>query len=361
MGSLDRRSGPLYRRVADDILDQIHSGTLRPGDKLPSERALCDLYQVSQITVRRALRELRHSGLLVSRHGLGWYVQNGAAHRGETPEAVLVLPEMDWLAATLVRHLAEEIAKGGQALRLSFTGGQPEAEDEALEAARGQGAAAVLAIADGEEQALAERYARFLGGDTPLLLLVREVEASGAPAAYWDQEAAVAMATRHLLDLGHQRIAYAGGDPDTLGGQRCYWGFANSLWDRGLDLPLDWVFTGPGDTYLADERLDAALRGAPRPTAVVCADDLIAAGVMSRLGHLDLRCPNDVAMVSVGDRDFCPVLPTPLTRLRPDLRGLARAAASMARDLAAGRAVQSARFVGSLVQRQSSGAALPPR
>lgn len=200
MGSLDRRSGPLYRRVADDILDQIHSGTLRPGDKLPSERALCDLYQVSQITVRRALRELRHSGLLVSRHGLGWYVQNGAAHRGETPEAVLVLPEMDWLAATLVRHLAEEIAKGGQALRLSFTGGQPEAEDEALEAARGQGAAAVLAIADGEEQALAERYARFLGGDTPLLLLVREVEASGAPAAYWDQEAAVAMATRHLLE-----------------------------------------------------------------------------------------------------------------------------------------------------------------
>ena len=36
MGSLDRHSGPLYRRVADDISDQIRSGKLRPGDKLPS-------------------------------------------------------------------------------------------------------------------------------------------------------------------------------------------------------------------------------------------------------------------------------------------------------------------------------------
>lgn len=358
MGSLDRHSGPLYRRVADDISDQIRSGKLRPGDKLPSERALCELYQVSQITVRRALRELRHGGVLVSRHGLGWYVQNGVAHREGAPEAVLILPEMDWLAAALVRHLAEELASGGPALRLSFTGGRPGGEDEALEAARAQGAAAVLAVADGEEQALAERYARFLAsGDTPLLLLVREVEGSGAPAAFWDEEEAAAMATRHLLDLGHGRIAYAGGDPATLGGQRSYWGFANALWDRGLDLPLDWVFTG-GDG-VAGEGLDAAFRGAGRPTAVVCTDDLLAARVMSRLGQLGLRCPNDVAMASVGDRDFCTALPTPLSSLRPDLRGLARAAATMTRDLAAGREVQSARFVGHLVQRQSSGAALP--
>ena len=98
MGSLERYTGPLYRRIADDLLDQVREGALHPGDKLPSERALCAIYAVSQITVRRALRELRHGGVLVSRHGLGWYVQSG-------PHAGVAVPAGDLTAmsATTIR------------------------------------------------------------------------------------------------------------------------------------------------------------------------------------------------------------------------------------------------------------------
>ncbi len=367
MGNLDRHTGPLYRRIADDVLDQVRDGTLRPGDKLPSERALCELYQVSQITVRRALRELRHGGVLVSRHGLGWYVQSGA-RGGEPSSAVaLVLPDLDWLGAALARTLAESLAATSVGLRLSVTGGDGDAEVSALEAARAAGASAVLTLPCGDARALAERYATYVAAaDLPLLLLVRDVAGSNAPAAIFDEQEAVAVATRHLLDLGHQRLAYVGGDPAALEGQSRYWGFANALWDRGLDLPLDWVFsqgTGVSATAGADEQpaqaFSEAFRGNGRPTAVVCADDLCAVQVLARLDQLGLRCPADVAVASVGDRDFCPLLATPLTSLRPDWRGLARAAAAMTRDLLAGRTVQSARFVGHLVQRQSSGASLP--
>ena len=69
MSSLDKYTGPLYRRIADDVIDQIRKGTLHPGEKLPSERALCALYEVSQITVRRALREL---GQVVTSYQVDW-------------------------------------------------------------------------------------------------------------------------------------------------------------------------------------------------------------------------------------------------------------------------------------------------
>ena len=360
MGSLDKHSGPLYRRIADDLVDQVREGMLHPGDKLPSERALCDLYQVSQITVRRALRELRHGGVVVSRHGLGWYVQSGTFQKGEVVDVVLILPDLDWLSVAMVRYLTESLAGSGVGLRLSFTGGDGAAEERALENARSLGASAVLTLPSGEEQPLAERYARYVSiGDLPLLLLVREVEGANAPAAFWDEQEAVAVVSRHLLDLGHQRLAYVGGDPAAVEGQRSYWGFAGAVWDRGLELPLDWVFSGRAGSGALAESFGEAFRGGSRPTAVVCADDLLAVEVLGQLAQLGLRCPADVAVASVGDRDFCSLLSTPLTSLRPDLRGLVRAATTMARDLLAGRMVQSARFVGHLVQRQSSGASLP--
>jgi len=363
MGSLDRYTGPLYRRIADDLLDQVRDGTLHPGDKLPSERALCDIYSVSQITVRRALRELRHGGVLISRHGLGWYVQSGVPSGEAARSVALILPDLDWLSAGLARALAESLGAFGIGLRLVITGGDGDVETSALAAARGAGAAGVLTLPCGEPGALAARYAAHVASaDLPLLLLGREVEGVHVPAAIWDEQEAVAVATRHLLDLGHQRVAYVGGDPAMLDGQSRYWGFANAIWDRGLDLPLDWVFAqtpGRGAVETVGRSFAAAFRANGRPTAIVCADDLQAVQVLARLEHLDLRCPADVAVASVGDRDFCPFLPTPLTSLRPDWRSLARAAAGMTRDLLAGRSVQSARFVGQLVQRQSSGASMP--
>jgi len=74
MSAADSRSRPLYQRIVDDVLARVRSGEWQPGQRLPSERALCDLYHVSQITVRRALRELAHSGRVYSHHGLGWFV-----------------------------------------------------------------------------------------------------------------------------------------------------------------------------------------------------------------------------------------------------------------------------------------------
>ncbi|HEX3955441.1 MAG TPA: winged helix-turn-helix domain-containing protein [Trebonia sp.] len=67
---------PLYEQVADYVQAQITSGDLKPGQKFPDMRDLADDWGVAYQTVRRAMRELRERGLVVSRVGKGTFVQD---------------------------------------------------------------------------------------------------------------------------------------------------------------------------------------------------------------------------------------------------------------------------------------------
>lgn len=96
---------PKWVRVAERIVNDIESGKLRIGGRLPSERDLCVRLDVSRVTLRRAFASLEEQGVLRPSRGRGWYVAgrarrdwpgqlesfSGAAHRlgGETSAAVV--------------------------------------------------------------------------------------------------------------------------------------------------------------------------------------------------------------------------------------------------------------------------------
>lgn len=67
---------PLYQEVADVIANEIGSGALRGGVLLPPERVMCEQFDVSRVTLRRALAMLRDEGLIVPSHGRGWFVND---------------------------------------------------------------------------------------------------------------------------------------------------------------------------------------------------------------------------------------------------------------------------------------------
>jgi GntR family transcriptional regulator len=64
-----QRGRPLYEQVADALRAEIREGRYRPGDKLPSERELTERFEVSKMTVRAAIVQLRGEGLVTSRVG----------------------------------------------------------------------------------------------------------------------------------------------------------------------------------------------------------------------------------------------------------------------------------------------------
>lgn len=68
------RAISLYNQLKDALLNKILSGEWGNGEKIPNEYRLCEIYNVSRITVRQALAELTRRGYLQRRQGSGTYV-----------------------------------------------------------------------------------------------------------------------------------------------------------------------------------------------------------------------------------------------------------------------------------------------
>jgi GntR family transcriptional regulator len=67
-------TSPMYRRIAEDLREDIESGGLRPGEQLPTEQQLSTKYAASRNTVRDAVRWLINRGLVETRPGQGTFV-----------------------------------------------------------------------------------------------------------------------------------------------------------------------------------------------------------------------------------------------------------------------------------------------
>ena len=68
---------PLYMQLTRSIAEDIAARRLRPGERLPSERRLCAMFDISRVTVRKALAALVDEGLVESSAGRGWFVAAG--------------------------------------------------------------------------------------------------------------------------------------------------------------------------------------------------------------------------------------------------------------------------------------------
>jgi DNA-binding GntR family transcriptional regulator len=69
---------PLYRQIKDLLLERIQHGDLAVGDLIPSEKQLGAAFEVSRLTVRQALYELRIEGYVIREKGRGTFVRTSA-------------------------------------------------------------------------------------------------------------------------------------------------------------------------------------------------------------------------------------------------------------------------------------------
>ena len=81
---------PLYQQLVDSIKEQILSGKIKEGDKLMTEQEFSEAYNVSRITVRKAMEMLSDEGIVVKKQGIGTFVASKKLNR--VMESVLSLP-----------------------------------------------------------------------------------------------------------------------------------------------------------------------------------------------------------------------------------------------------------------------------
>jgi GntR family transcriptional regulator len=102
-------TGPRFHSLAANLRERIALGDYARSGALESEAELGRRYEVSRVTVRRALEQLRDEGLIVARRGSGWYVRSGASF-GQS------------LALGSFQHARSAVADSGVPLRRRVTG-----------------------------------------------------------------------------------------------------------------------------------------------------------------------------------------------------------------------------------------------
>ncbi|UZN02713.1 LacI family DNA-binding transcriptional regulator [Cellulomonas sp. S1-8] len=165
----------------------------------------------------------------------------------------------------------------------------------------------------------ADDLAATRAGGRPLLLVNRE--SPGLPSVVVDTRDGVRQAVRHLLALGHRRIAYAGGPAGSWSGARRREGLA--------DLDVDVVDLGAHTPVFAGGVAAADLVLAAGATAVLAHNDLMALGVLDRLHARGVRVPQDVSVVGFDDAPVATLVTPALTTVAVPLARLGRTAVDL--------------------------------
>lgn len=167
------------------------------------------------------------------------------------------------------------------------------------------------------------------------------------------------LATAHLLELGHQCIAYIGPPGRASSVRRCT-GYRQALERAGMTFDEDMVAI-VGEGANAGELGAFRLLARPSaPTALFCYDDMTALGALRAVRALNRRVPHDVSVVGFDDIPLAAYLDPPLTTVRQPMYEMGRQAMHTVLDLLQGQAPPHAiTMPGELVVRRSSGGAPP--
>ena len=267
------------------------------------------------------------------------FVRNESARQlraGRSRTIGLVVLDIGNPFFTDVARGVEDVATAaGSAVMLCNSGDQPAREAAHLEVLTEQRVQGVLitptAEVSGQLEALRSR-------GTPVVLVDRRAPTAGQCAVAVDDVLGGRLAADHLLERGHRRIAFIGGSSGLSQVQERRDGVVAAVREgAGSDDALT-VLSPEALTVAGGREAAAQVIGMPagrRPTAAVCANDLLALGVLQEMVRHGVRVPEDFAIVGYDDIDFAAAAAVPLTSVRKPRVELGRRAAELLLDEAA--------------------------
>jgi DNA-binding LacI/PurR family transcriptional regulator len=313
---LPKRPEAKYQIVADQFRERILRGDLRPGDRLPSLMEMSEIYELSRTTVERVHQLLELDGLVFREQGRGTFVARRRRDTGFIGVSGYGFKENPRL--TYWTHILEGMQSCSKDNRHSLSLLDP---DSFSNWDRVSG----VVIADGA--LMSHEALGALPADLPRVSILGESRehASVVPDDYHGGR----MATEHLLDLGHRRIACLL-DVENYPTDRRFSGYLDALKSAGIVFDPRWVrpysdnvarypdFVERGKNVMREWlSQDWHELGC---TALLLQNDMVALGVMRVLAENNISVPGQVSLVGFDDMELCGLVTPSLTTVRVPLR-----------------------------------------
>jgi len=234
----------------------------------------------------------------------------------------LVLPDVsNPFFAEVVRAVEREATGLGYSVLVCNTDDRPEVEERYLSDLRQRGVDGIVAAPSLEGTSAMERV---LEAGYPICFFARDVPTLAVTCVKVDDFRGGYLAARHLIELGHRRIAMVS-EPRTVPSvaDRVR-GYRHALQEAGIE--GETILTTEETSIRAGIVVAEGLLGPNRPTAVFCANDVLAIGVMHRLRREGLETPRDVSLVGFDGTVLASVVDPTLTTIAQPIDQMARAA-----------------------------------
>jgi LacI family transcriptional regulator len=221
----------------------------------------------------------------------------------------------------VARAIHDRVGAQGYVSFIGNTDGEAEAEVRVLEEMR---ARSVDGVIMGTMALSPERIRNVLGPTIPLVLLTGEALApasSDAPAIHADQVGTddaigIREGVRHLQAKGIREIGFVSGPDGSVPGAGRLDSFRRAMSEAGLNLRHDWIEHAHGYTREAGtEAAERLLSRNERPLAIMCANDLIAIGVLQSAREHELTVASDLAVIGFDDIETAQLVTPRLTTI----------------------------------------------
>ncbi|MDJ0820824.1 MAG: LacI family DNA-binding transcriptional regulator [Paracoccaceae bacterium] len=300
---------------------------------------------VSTATVSRCLnfpdrvsRETRDKVMAAVRT-LGYSPNFGAramaAKRTNTIGAIIPTMENAIFARGL-QAFQEELRQSGYTLLVASSSYRLDTEEEQIRSLVARGAEGLLLIGHDRDAAI-HHFLQTQG--VPAVVAWSHDDGSALPSVGFDNRRSMRALADEVVATGHQRIAVisAATQSNDRARERVA-GVRNALDAAGLDAAAMPVVE---TTYSIDSgarAFEELMTTDPRPTAVICGNDVLAVGAMKRARVMGLDVPGDVSITGFDDIELANVVSPALTTVHVPHRDMGRKAARMLVDMVAGNA-----------------------
>jgi DNA-binding LacI/PurR family transcriptional regulator len=321
MGIDFKNQKALYEQIENDIKSKISNGELNIGDQIGSQHQLSEEYNVSLITVKRALANLISEGILFSRVGKGTYVarKGKAVDISKHKSIGLVLRDLRHpFFSLIVQSIEAKAYQMGYNLLLSSSSGKQEKEEAQITHFENIGVEGLIIASMNLMYRATENIISLHKRNFPYVMVSYVKD----PFIYYigtDNERGAYMATEHLIKLNYKKIGYVNGGKGNLLGILRQKGYKKALKDYGFKVDNNLIF----DLGLNADRFKSGFELAENfksfktvPDALFFYTDLAALGFQQAAINSGLKIPGDIALIGFDDIDLAKYAPSPLTTIK---------------------------------------------
>lgn len=312
-------------------------------------RALNGHDGVSEDT-RRRVREAADS--------LGYVINLSARQmvRRQGMLVALLVPDIkNDFHSTMASIMAKHCRETAFQMVLGNTDDDPGVEERQVRALAGARAAGIVITPTPNPTETTKKLLRSL----PAVQLLRRVSGIAGAAVCMEDAAGIRDATRHLLALGHRRIAYIGTRSDiSVGGERLR-GFIEAHREAGAATHKQLVMLAQPRSEFGHDAARALLALPRPPTALLVGSTQLTPGALQAIAERGVTVPDALSVVGYGDPDWCSLLSPALTTVRLPVEEMAKSAVQALFQRIDGKAPPRPRETmrGTLVVRKSTCAA----